>query len=98
MTDEFRKPIRNFADLEVYQNAHKAMLTVINKVYGNRYLHGLLDNLIDAYDKVSKQSYKLMIVWQDFKINELRNSRAALRKPLDDTRIEEHGTNTIKGM
>lgn len=156
MSGEKRKPIRSFVDLDVYQNAYKAMLLVINEVipllpseerydladqlrrsvkaiprliaegyskkhqrrgfqkylddamaegnemivslsqvrdlYGKRYRDGLLNSLIDLYDKISKQTYKLMIVWQDFKLNELRNSRAAPREPITDTRIAERET------
>jgi len=133
MIDNSKRPIRNFEDLDVYQNSYKASLEIMTKVIpklpiiekndlGNQmsrsckaiprliaegyakkhqkrgfqkylddangesnemivclnhcrdlYSHfievGLCVKLIDNYDKISRQLYKLSFAWKDFKEN-----------------------------
>ncbi len=50
---ETKKRIRSFQDLEVYQSTYESMLIVHKEI-------------IDKYDKASRQLYNLALAWDNF--------------------------------
>jgi hypothetical protein len=87
MEKESVNPIKNFQDLEVYQNSYKASINVIKEIIPKLPKEEqsdlasqlrrscktifidieLCDELLDLYDKTSRQLYNLSLAWKAFK-------------------------------
>jgi hypothetical protein len=74
--DKDKKPIKSFQDLDVYQSSYKAMLSVFKHILPKLpkeeeydlkdQLRRSANELIDIYDKTSRQLYNLSLAWTKF--------------------------------